>query len=64
MAELELHSLVRSDAYRKATRTDVEFGPTWSDRHSLSLRTEGAENLPISREDAADTLRLSPAKVR
>jgi len=58
----EPHSLVRLDAYRSASGTDVELGPTWWDRHGLSPKVDGTESLGKSRDDDPDTTRLRPVK--
>ncbi len=45
----EPQSLVRLDAYRKATAPDVEFGPTWWDRHGSILKADDREIGPDGR---------------
>ena len=58
----EPHSLVRLDAYRSAAGSDVELGPTWWDRHGLSPKADGAENLGGSHDEGPDTARLRSVK--
>ncbi|HKH83730.1 MAG TPA: sugar transferase [Gemmatimonadales bacterium] len=58
----EPHSLVRLDAYRSAAVSDVDLGPTWWDRHGLSPKPEGAENLGNSHDEGPDTARLRSVK--
>ena len=58
----EPQSLVRLDAYRKAPAPDVEFGPTWWDRHGSIPKADDAESVPTSREEGPDTVRLRQVK--